>query len=61
MVRWRARGPEVWIPALLYTNHGKMINKGIVMFLLVLYIIVLKRLAEDWFLTLLEPVSSYSL
>ena len=45
----------------LYTNHGKMINKDIVMFLLVLYIIVLKRLAEDWFLTLLEPVSSYSL
>lgn len=45
----------------LYTNHGKMINKVIVMFLLVLYIIVLKRLAEDWFLTLLEPVSSYSL
>lgn len=45
----------------LYTNHGKMINKAIVMFLLVLYIIVLKRLAEDWFLTLLEPVSSYSL
>lgn len=45
----------------LYTNHGKMINKVIVMFLLVLCIIFLKRLAEDWFLTLLEPVSSYSL
>ena len=46
---------------LLYTNYGKMIDKAIVMFLLVLYIIVLKRLAEDWFLTLLEPASSYSL
>lgn len=31
------------------------------MFLLMLYINVLKRLAEDWYLTLLELVSNYSL
>lgn len=39
----------------------KRINRAIVMFVLTLYIDILKRLAEDWYLTLLELVTNVSL